>query len=368
MRRYKLTIHILVILSVFNFVLAAPIAVLRKACADMADEGEDMRIVSGKRAEPRGDPWAGLTPASPGSGSMSVQVTSPGDSMSVASSSSSPGSPPGPPPTSDHPSGVHQEMTNPIQVPSSAPGGHRPWYSLDDIRWSSYSPGGTALPWKSPGDTGPHSITPGRDRPQLFRPGTSNKIEPGWSVRTRPPNKPTTEIEPGETPPPSSGKVVPPSDQIIPPSPSEVLPPPEQVPPESSSEVLPSSEQVPPKSSSEILPSSEQEGLAQTPTVQTKSKSKSFLSNLASSSKTFLSNFPSKSKTFLSNLPSKSKTVLSNLVTNSKTFLSNLPSKSKAVFSNLATNSKTFLSNVASKSKSLFGKLASKPKVSPVVL
>ncbi|KAI0272179.1 hypothetical protein BGY98DRAFT_1189288 [Russula aff. rugulosa BPL654] len=304
----------------------------------MADEGEDMRIVSGKRAELEGtlgrvvEFVAGLTTGATANVRPSKWGSSGDD--------------------------------NPIQVPSSASGGHRPWYSLDDIRWSSYSPGGTALPWKSPDDTGPHSITPGRDRPQLFRPGTTNKIEPGWSVRTRPPNKPTTEIESGETPPPSSGKVVPPSDQIIPPSPSEVLPPPEQVPPESSSEVLPSSEQVPPKSSSE-------EGLAQTPTMQ-QSPSPKQIQDIFEQPAQQIQDGTEQSGHQLQDVFQQPAQQIQGgfqqLATNSKTFFSNLPSKSKAVFSNLATNSKTFFSNVASKSKSLFGKLAGKPKVLPVVL
>jgi hypothetical protein len=53
--RYKIFACILVILSVFSFVLAAPVPVreIREACADAVEGGENVIIVSGKRA-PRG--------------------------------------------------------------------------------------------------------------------------------------------------------------------------------------------------------------------------------------------------------------------------------------------------------------------------
>ena len=121
MRRYKLAIHILVILSVFNLVpvLAAPVAVqeVREACADVADGGEGVIIVPGKRAEEGQDP---LTQASPGQ----LSTSSP--------------DPPGLPSTSDYASGVHQETTNPIQLPSSVSG---------EIQRPPCASGGTDLPW-----------------------------------------------------------------------------------------------------------------------------------------------------------------------------------------------------------------------------
>jgi hypothetical protein len=132
MRRYKLAVHTLVILSIFNSmpVLAAPLAVqeVREACADVAEGGEDVVILSGKRADEGEDPWSGyhgLTPASPGSGSVSVQLsTSPQH--------------PGSPSASDYESGVHQETTNSIQLPSSASG---------EMQRPPYASGGTELPW-----------------------------------------------------------------------------------------------------------------------------------------------------------------------------------------------------------------------------
>jgi hypothetical protein len=54
MRRYKIVACILLILSVFGFVLAAPVAVqeVREACADAAvDAGDNVITGSGKRAE-----------------------------------------------------------------------------------------------------------------------------------------------------------------------------------------------------------------------------------------------------------------------------------------------------------------------------
>jgi len=115
MRRYKLAIHILVILAAFSFVsvLAVPVPVqeVREACTDVVDGGEDMIIVSGKRAE---EGQALLTQASPGQGSPS---------------------------TSDYASGVHQETIN----PSSSSG---------EIQKPPYTSGGTDLPWYGPGDIG----------------------------------------------------------------------------------------------------------------------------------------------------------------------------------------------------------------------
>ena len=72
MRRYRLAIHILVILSVFNsvLVLAAPVLVqeVREAGIDVAGGGEDVVIMLGKRggSEEGQDP---LTQASPAPGS-----------------------------------------------------------------------------------------------------------------------------------------------------------------------------------------------------------------------------------------------------------------------------------------------------------
>jgi hypothetical protein len=186
MRRYKLAVHILVILSVFNLVpvLAAPVAVqaMREACADVAEGGDDVIIVSGKRADEGQDP---LTQASPGQ-STSVQLPTPGS-----------------PPTSDHASGVHQETTNPIQPPSSASrGAELPWYSSDG--------------------TGPHLLTPDRGGVQEVQPGTTSELlPPASSVRTKTqPWASTTEIVPA-TPSPSesSGEIPGP-----PTSPSKDLP------------------------------------------------------------------------------------------------------------------------------------------------
>jgi hypothetical protein len=53
MRRYKIVACIILLLSVSNFVLAAPIAVQEvcEACADAVDGGENVKIGSGKRAD-----------------------------------------------------------------------------------------------------------------------------------------------------------------------------------------------------------------------------------------------------------------------------------------------------------------------------
>jgi hypothetical protein len=53
MRRYKIVACILLILSVFGFVHAVPVAVqeVREACAHAVDRGKNVIIGSGKRAE-----------------------------------------------------------------------------------------------------------------------------------------------------------------------------------------------------------------------------------------------------------------------------------------------------------------------------
>ncbi|KAI0277933.1 hypothetical protein BGY98DRAFT_573950 [Russula aff. rugulosa BPL654] len=58
MRRYKIVACILLILSVFNSVLAAPVAVqeVREACADAVDASDALIIGSGKRANEEEDP------------------------------------------------------------------------------------------------------------------------------------------------------------------------------------------------------------------------------------------------------------------------------------------------------------------------
>jgi hypothetical protein len=58
MRRYKIIACILLILSVFNSVLAAPVAVqeVREACADAVDASDALIIGSGKRANEEEDP------------------------------------------------------------------------------------------------------------------------------------------------------------------------------------------------------------------------------------------------------------------------------------------------------------------------
>jgi hypothetical protein len=193
MRRYKLAVHILVILSVFNFVqvLAAPVPVhgVREACADMADGGEDVIIVSGKRAEEGQDPF---TQASPGQGSTSLQLST--------------SSPQGSPPTSDYASGVHQETTDPIQLPSSASG---------EMQRPPYASGGTE----------PHLLIPGSSGVQQVQPGTTSELLPSSSVTKTYPWVSTTEIGPA-TPSESSGEipVIPPDVAQMPQTPAPAKP------------------------------------------------------------------------------------------------------------------------------------------------
>ncbi len=203
MRRYKLAVHVLVILSVFNFVpvLAVPVPAqeVREACADVADGGENTIIVSGKRAEEGQGSWSRyhrLTQASPRSGSGSDQF------------STSLQQPPGSLSTSDSTSGFHGETTNPTQRPSSASG---------DMRSPAYASGGT-LPLHS-SDTVLHSVTPGYGEIQTYQPGTTSKISPAsslgsesnkWEIGPATPSESSGEIKPATSsktlPPPAQGE------------------------------------------------------------------------------------------------------------------------------------------------------------------
>ena len=122
-----------------------------------------------------------------------------------------------------------------------------------------YASGGTELPWYSSDDKVLHWLTPGGVK--LDQPGTTKKLPPATSVRTKTyPFVATTEIETASESP-SSG-------EIIPTSPAQ---------------------------------------------KQLKPQSKSFFSSLANKSRVFLSNLASKSKSLLSNLASKSKSLFDEL-------------------------------------------------------
>ena len=174
MRWHKLAIHILVILSVFNFmpVLTAPMPV-REACANMVGGDEDLIIVMGKQAEEEEVPrsWDQEVTQAPRTWSESGYLST---SLQLQ---------PGSPLMSGDVSGVYQETINPIQPPPSVTGG-------------------TELPWYSSGDTRMRLLIPGRGRVQPVQPGTTSNIPPASSVRTKT-NKwvPTTEVEAIQRPP-----------------------------------------------------------------------------------------------------------------------------------------------------------------------
>ena len=357
MCRYKLAVYILVMLSVFNFVpmLAAPVPVqeVRDASADVADGGEDVVIVLKKRAEEKQGPLSGLTQASPGPGSESNYLST--SSQQPRGSS-----------TSDYSSGIYQETTSPIQLPSSASGEMQrppyasggtelpwyssgemrrppyasggtelPWYSSGEVRRPPYASGGTELPWYSSGGMREPPYSPGgTEMPYPPDRGRNQLVQPGTSVRTKTDKwVATTGIEPassslGQITPASSSRVLPPSgppplEQITPVSSSKVLPP--SVPPPlghitplSSSNVLPPSvpppsEQTTPGSSSRVLPVSEP---TPSPPKQPKPQPKIFLSNMASKSKSLFNNLASKSMGFLRKLGRISKSLVSEMVSN----------------------------------------------------
>ena len=200
MRRYKLAVHILVLLSVLSFVpvLAAPIPVreVREACADVADGGEDVITVMGKRAAKEKDSLSWSTQASPRSRSES-------DYLSTSQGSS---------PTSGDASEIHRETSDSVQLPSSA---------SSEIGSPRYASGETKLPYTTsktpsassvrtrpvkwvpttgfePDSEEVQSMNGGTDLPwHSSQPGTTSNIPPAGSVRTKP-NKlaPTTKINP----------------------------------------------------------------------------------------------------------------------------------------------------------------------------
>jgi hypothetical protein len=141
-------------------------------CATSCRSGSTLSpsFKSGNRAEEGQDPSGimGLTQASPGSGSISVQL------------STLPQDPPGSPSASNYASGVHQETTNPIQL-LLPPSGRIPR--------PPYASGGTELSWYSSDDTELHLLAPDCGGVQQVQPGTTSKIPSASYVRTSKPNK-----------------------------------------------------------------------------------------------------------------------------------------------------------------------------------
>ena len=264
MRRYKLVVHILFTLSVFNFVpvLAAPIAIreLRKR----VEEGQDW--------------WSGyhgLTRASPNSGSMSIQLSSSSQHPRALQS------------TSNDASEVHEETTKPIQLPSSVSG---------EIQSSPYASGGTELPWYSSNDPKLRLVTPGRERIQEV-PGTRSRLPPASSVRTKTYKWVSTdEIEPA----PASATPSEPSGEIKPTSSNKV--PPLWYHEEHQAQIL----------------AKQQKSQSKSFLGNLASKSKNILGNLASKSKSILGNLASKSKEKIKTLASVSKSLFREMFSNPK--------------------------------------------------
>jgi hypothetical protein len=133
--RYKIVACILLILSVFSLVLAAPVSrEVREACADAVEGGETVIIVSGRRA-PRGNPGEGADPAE--SDLYPIDLS---DTESPQS-----------PSTPDHASGSHPG----VDMPSSSSGGSK------SPLWSTA--GGTEVPLDTEG---------------AFKPGTTTENPP----------------------------------------------------------------------------------------------------------------------------------------------------------------------------------------------
>ena len=137
--RFTIVACILLILSVFNLVLAAPVPAqgLREARADAVDEGKNVIIVSGKRA-PRGNPYEGEESDS----DMEWWTPSPERLSTIESSTGSPS---------------HSSSGTP-----------------------SSSPGGNKSPMLTPGWT-----EVSLDQQGAFKPGTTTENQPASPSKTK---------------------------------------------------------------------------------------------------------------------------------------------------------------------------------------
>jgi hypothetical protein len=145
MRRYKIVACILLILPVSGFVHAAPVAVqeVREACADVVNEGDNVIIGSGKRAEvaEEEDPLlAAQQEPSSSSDSTLSQHQGPSSALNYAS------------------------MTDPN--PSFSSGESKPA--------PSSTSGGTELSWINP-----------EGESELFQPGTSTEVQPASTSKAK---------------------------------------------------------------------------------------------------------------------------------------------------------------------------------------
>ncbi|KAN0108984.1 hypothetical protein V8E52_009767 [Russula decolorans] len=86
MRRYKIVACILLILSVFGFVHAVPVAVqeVREACAHAVDRGKNVIIGSGKRAETQEEEGSSSAPNYASGTNPNPSVSSGGEAKSVS--------------------------------------------------------------------------------------------------------------------------------------------------------------------------------------------------------------------------------------------------------------------------------------------
>jgi hypothetical protein len=146
MRRYKIVARILLILSVFGFVLAAPVAVqeIREARADAVGGGENVIIGSGKRGEDDESLMQSW-------GKQKQEMSSYWSTTQWKGSSSAP----------KYPSGTRPD-------PSFSSGGREaPLLSTS---------GGTKVPWNPWAE----------DNTNLIQPGTSTATHPGTSTEIQP--------------------------------------------------------------------------------------------------------------------------------------------------------------------------------------
>jgi hypothetical protein len=158
MRRYKTVACILLTLSVFSFVLAAPVAVqeVRKACADAVDGGDNVIIGSGKRADEEGQ----------------AKLIQPGTSTEIQPASSSTAKSISWAPSKRVSGETTSEPLQPGIEPLPLPTEIQPESSskAKSVSWAPSRvklPSGEIISEPLPPETEPHPLTPGHEGFQL---------------------------------------------------------------------------------------------------------------------------------------------------------------------------------------------------------
>jgi len=188
--RYKIGAWILLILSVFSFVLAAPVPVreVREACTDAVEGGENVIIVSEKRAA-RGYPDPYDADSDSGSDSSDTEsLTSPSQSSSAPDDAS--GSHSGVPSSSSvgsEPSWFHKVWSLPgeTEAPLDPEGAFNPGTTTGNQPASSSNPKKVNWGYTTKVHFFEPDISSDSDPEDAFEPGTTTEDQPASSSGTK---------------------------------------------------------------------------------------------------------------------------------------------------------------------------------------